>query len=104
MRHVKIKEVGRVEYVIDMDRQPDKIKFMWKKGKMYLSMSDVIINSNNRWYELPVDAIDDVSIDENGMLIIDFKNGSIKIVSKDINSLKVMRYFLLPYILGEREK
>jgi len=101
---VKVKEVGRVEYVIDMDRRPDKIKFLWKKGKMYLSMGNVIINSERKWYDIPVDSIEEVTLDDAGELVIDFKTGSLKVVSKDINSLRVMRHFLLPYVHGVRKE
>ncbi len=99
---MKAKEVGRVEYVIDMDSKPDKIKFMWKKGTMYLTIGDVILNSEHKWYELPADTIEDILIDDAGVLTIHFKAGSLKVVSKDVNSLKVLRHFLLPYVYGER--
>ncbi len=97
-----MKEIGRVEFVVDMDTRADKIKFMWKKGTMYLAIGDVIINSEHKWYELPADTIDDLTIDDAGVLTIEFKTGSLKVVSKDINSLKVLRHFLLPYVHGER--
>ncbi len=98
---MKVKKVGKVEYVIDMDRRPDKIRFLWKKGHLYLSVDGVLLNSDNTWYEIPAEAIRDVRLDESGLLILDFESGEIRIVSKDINSLRAMRHFLLPYIRGK---
>ncbi len=97
---LKAKKVGKVEYVIDMDKRPDKIRFLWRKGRLYLSVGGVILNTDDTWYEVPAESIRDVRLDENGLLVLDFETGEIKIVSKDINSLRAMRHFLLPYIRG----
>jgi len=99
--YLKIKNVGKIEYVIDMDKRPDKIKFMWKKGKLYLSVNGIVVNSDNTWYEVPADEISDISIDESGVLVVDFQTGAIKIISRDVNSLRAMRHFILPYVKGK---
>ncbi len=98
---LKVKNVGKIEYVIDMDKRPDKIKFMWKKGKLYLSVNGIVVNSDDTWYEVPADEIIDISLDESGVLVIDFQTGAIKIISRDVNSLRAMRHFILPYVKGK---
>ncbi len=97
---LKVKRISKVEYVIDMDKKPDKIRFLWKKGQLYLSVEGIVLNSDETWYEIPSNSIRDVLIDESGLLIVDFDTGDIKILSKDINSLRAMRHFLLPYVRG----
>ncbi len=97
---LKVKKVGKVEYVIDMDKRPDKIRFLWKKGQLYLSVDGVLLNSQDTWYEIPAEAIKDIVLDESGILVLDFESGEIKIISKDINSLRAMRHFLLPHVRG----
>ncbi len=98
---MKVKKVGKIEYVIDMDKKPDKIRFLWKKGRLYLSVDGIVLNNDESWYEIPVDNIKDISLDETGILTIDFESGIIRITSKDVNSLRAMRHFLLPHVMGE---
>ncbi len=95
---MKAKKVGRIEFVIDMDKNPNKMRFLWKDGKLYMSIKGVLLNSDDEWYRVGVDEIRDISLDENGLLTIDFGNGIIKIVSHNINSLRAFRHFLLPYV------
>ncbi len=101
MIDLKVKKVGKIEYVIDMDKKPDKIRFLWKKGRLYLSVNGIVVNNDDSWYEVPVEDIKDILLDESGVLTIDFETGVIRITSKDINSLRAMRHFLLPHVHGE---
>lgn len=95
---LKAKKIGRVEFVIDLDRKPEHFRFMWKKGKLYISVRGVVLNTDHEWFEIPVEDIASINIDEGGVLTIDFGTGIIKITSKDVNSLRAFRHFLLPYI------
>ncbi len=98
---MKAKPVGKVEFVIDLDKKPDKIRFLWKKGKLYLSVRGVLLNTDSKWYEISVDDIKDITIDENGLLTVDFGTGILKLTSKDLNSLRAFRHFILPYVENE---
>ena len=98
MIDVKAKPVGRVEFVIDLDKKPDKIRFLWKKGKLYLSIRGVLLNTDSKWYEISVENIKDITIDETGLLTVDFGAGVLRLTSKDMNSLRAFRHFILPYV------
>ncbi len=95
---LKVKKVGKVEYAIDMDKKPDKIRFLWKRGKLYITVDGIVLNSDESWYEIPVDTIRSITVDDTGVMTIDFETGVIRITSKDVNSLRAMRHFILPYI------
>ncbi len=98
---MKAKPVSRVEFVIDLDKKPDKIRFLWRKGKLYLSVRGVLLNTDSKWYEISVDDIREITIDESGLLTIDFGVGILKLTSKDVNSLRAFRHFILPYVNKE---
>ena len=95
---MKAKKVSRIEFVIDLNKNPNTMRFLWKEGNLYLSIRGVLLSSDDEWYEVNVKKIKDITLDENGLLTIDFGEGIIKIVSRNINSLRAFRHFLLPYV------
>ena len=95
---MKAKSVSKVEFVIDIDKKPDKIRFLWKKGELYLSVRGVLLNTDSKWYEISVEDIKEITIDESGLLVVDFGAGILKLTSKDVNSLRAFRHFILPYV------
>jgi|Deesub1362B_J571_1020462.scaffolds.fasta_scaffold08482_2 hypothetical protein len=99
---IEAKKVANVEFTFDVDRKIRGIRFLWKKGKLYLSISSVFLNSDNIWYEIPVSEIEGLEMDPEGrVLTLHFSDGHVHIHSKNVESLMAFRHFLLPYVIND---
>ena len=96
---IEAKKIADVDFNIVTDKEVKDIRFIWKKGKLYISVSSILVNSKNVWYEIPVDKISDIRIgDKEDTLYIMFEEGKMALHSSNIEVLMALRHFLLPFV------
>ena len=95
--NIEAKKLADVDF--NVDKGVDQVRFVWKKGKLFISLSSIFLNSKNVWYEVPIDNIKDIEIGEDNKTIhIIFDHGKLVLHSKNVEVLMALRHFLLPYL------
>ena len=99
---MKAHKVEEVRFGVNQQYEDMNIKLIWKEGGLYISISGIILNDGEKWYELPVGNLEDISIIEEDPITILFKSEALRVVitGKNAEKLSALRHFLLPYIHG----
>jgi len=98
---MKIYRVDSGKFSINVGyTENSKIDLVWRDGEIYLSVSGICLNHEKQWYELPIKDIKSIDIVEGvvPLLKISGDTFSVTITSKNISTLKSLKFLIQPYI------
>lgn len=103
---MKAYQLEEVKFAISPRDSGINIGLVWKEGKIYLSMSGIMISDGNIWYEIPIEKIRDMTIteDEPPRLRINIPALDIEVSGERAETLMALRHFLLPQLVAQGDE
>ena len=97
---MKIQKIDDVNFNINMTNEGQNMNLKWRRGQLFISISSILVSDNDRWYEMPVNEMEYIQIVEDSppKVKFGFKNYDVTFTSKNMDQLRALRHFLLPFI------
>ena len=72
----------------------------WRQGQLYISITSILLSDKDKWYEMPVREIESIHIEEDSVpkVRFAFKSYDVTLTSKNMDQLRALRHFLMPFI------
>lgn len=82
------------------------INLVLKEGELYLSLENLILTDGKRWYDLPINELENIQVISEEPVKLRFQLSSLEVIvsGKYAERLLALRHFLLPYIQPKREE
>lgn len=97
---MKAQKVDDVNFTIEEGDADLRFNMVEKDGSLYLSLSNLFFKSDDKWYEIPVERLQDIEIISKDPPELSFSLPSMKIEVKGdyAEKLLALRHLLLPYM------
>ncbi len=97
---MEIQKLETVAFSVNLLDDNVNISLKWKKGELYLSVSDIIVGIGDTFYEIPIKDIKNIEVvDEKPLkLKLTLSDAAVTITGKSDERLRAMRHFLLPFV------
>ncbi|UCG68208.1 MAG: hypothetical protein JSV09_10320 [Thermoplasmata archaeon] len=84
----------------------DHINLVWKEGTLYISMKNLVLTDGRKWYDLPINELENVHVVSENPTRLRFELPSLDVIvtGKYAERLLALRHFLLPFLHPKREK
>lgn len=82
------------------------INLILKEGELYLSLENLVLTDGKRWYDLPINELENIQVVSEDPVKLRFQLSSLEVLisGKYAERLLALRHFLLPYIQPKREE
>ena len=82
------------------------INLILKEGELFLSLENIILKDEKRWYDLPIKELENVEVISENPIILRFLSSSLELTvsGKYAERLLALRHFLMPYIHPKRKE
>ncbi len=100
---MKAQKVDNIRFSIDQGFTDLDIDIKSREGELYLSLSNLLFKEGKRFYEIPIEKLQDIRITGREPLEIEFTVPSIiiKVHGHNAERLLALRHLLLPYLEGK---
>ncbi|RLF49596.1 MAG: hypothetical protein DRN20_01685 [Thermoplasmata archaeon] len=88
------------DVAFEIGRKYDGIIWVLRDGEMYLAHKDLYFTDGQKWYCVPIDALESISVVSENPLKVKFSlpNVNVIVTGKNASRLLALRHLLLPYI------
>lgn len=103
---MKAQKVDDIKFTIEQDQQDLEFNLVHKEGGLYLSLYNIFVKSDEKWYEIPLEKLYDIEILQKEPPKLRFELPSMKITirGKYAEKLLALRHLLMPYITDNYER
>lgn len=97
---MEVKKVETVTFSVNLLDDDVNVQLKWKKGELYLAISDILVGVDDTFYEIPIKDIKDIEIvDEKPLkLRLTLNDAIVTISGRSDEKLRAMRHLLLPFV------
>jgi hypothetical protein len=104
---MELHKVENVDFKINQGPVSEgNINLILKEGELYLSLENLVLTDGKRWYDLPINELENIQIISEEPVTLRFQLSSLEVLvtGKYAERLLALRHFLLPYIQPKREE
>jgi hypothetical protein len=104
---MELHKIEDVDFTINHDpnSEPD-INLVWKEGQLYLSLKNIVLTDGKRWYDLPIEELENIRVISENPTRLSFRLPSLEVIvtGKYAERLLALRHLLLPLLHKKRKK
>ncbi len=104
---MELHKIENVNFSINQgsDSEHD-INLVWKEGKLYLSLKNIMLTDGKRWYDIPIMELENIQVISENPIKLRFQLPSLDVIvtGNFAERLSALRHLLLPFIHPRREE
>jgi hypothetical protein len=104
---MELYKIEDVNFSINHDLVSEgSINLILKEGELYLSLKNIVLKDNKRWYDLPIKELENIEVICENPTRLKFQSPSVEVIvtGKYAERLLALRHFLMPYIHPKRKE